>query len=237
MAGPFKLMWPVAEGYDLFYPGAPEDEPEPAVIYARGGPVRYYEPLEVDGLWRKFAEQCRPGAPDGDAGTLAFVRQYGLLDVKPPPPLFKDPSLGEIAQQPLAAELEELPLIEGPAYLLWRVRQELDGADRAAAADLLSAWGRAKVRIDVRPRSNGAGVWEQRYIPASLYDALLCQAAEAIAHNHEWRRCRNERCSEWFRIGGVDSAGHKINKRREFCSTRCRVAVADRRAAAGVHRA
>jgi len=72
--------------------------------------------------------------------------------------------------------------------------------------------------------------YHYKLFPVSLRDALLHQAGEAISGNRSFRRCRNEGCLNWFRLGPHDaSEGRKTyTARREFCSDRCRVSSARR---------
>jgi hypothetical protein len=222
---PFVFAWPVAEaGYDLDDRNV-ENGGGPATVTMRRGPVRYYRPLEHEALWRKFAEEC---AAASDAKILGFVQRYGLLAAKPAPSIL-DRHLDQDYEPPVSAESEEVPSITDTAYLLALIAQHLDRDERDAAANLLRRYGRAGFEVTVAPAPSNGRRPQVAFVPASLRDVLLLQAAEAIAERHEFRRCRNERCAEWFRIGGLDSDRHRITKRREFCSTRCRVAAADAR--------
>src|SRR6516162_5570149 len=76
---PFHFEWPVDQhGYtterrsgrdaDGYGPGEFE------YINARGGPLRYYRPLDDGGLWLRFAETCR-----AREGILPFVDKFGAL--------------------------------------------------------------------------------------------------------------------------------------------------------------
>src|SRR4051794_18103430 len=92
MDSPFAFEWGVdQEGYELrrfkdegfgslghFGSLAASYEPAPFseyfVVVGRGGPMRYYRPLDEDGLWLRFAETCRePG------GALQFANDFGGL--------------------------------------------------------------------------------------------------------------------------------------------------------------
>src|SRR6516162_8369199 len=76
---PFHFEWPVDQhGYtverrsgrdaDGYGPGEFE------YIHPRGGPLRFYRPLDDGGLWLRFAQTCR-----AREGVLQFVREYGTL--------------------------------------------------------------------------------------------------------------------------------------------------------------
>jgi hypothetical protein len=78
---PFDFVWPVdQEGYEIWR--NPHDDesalffgrPETIFIRPRGGPLRYYRPLEVEGLWLRFAASCI-----SVEGALSFANEFGLL--------------------------------------------------------------------------------------------------------------------------------------------------------------
>ena len=166
------------------------------IIRPKGGPPRYYRPLDdYPGLWRPFAETC-----SSVEGVLTFVREFGLLTDRG---------------------------TEGPDEILStaeRIRDIvtlLDDSDRAGAAGLLN---RYPPRISEPLYWNDRSArFETRLVPFTLRHALLHQAAETIAGNYQWRRCGNEGCPPWFRLG---QGAHTI--RREYYSNRCRVAHARR---------
>ena len=70
------------------------------------------------------------------------------------------------------------------------------------------------------------------FVPLTLRDALLHQAGLAITGNRRFRRCRNQGCANWFRLGPqlkrTGGVARSFTARREFCSDRCRVAHARR---------
>lgn len=184
------------------------------VVRAKGGPVRVYRSLDNDGLWRRFAETCR--SPEG---VLTFVNEFGLLSDA------SWHSLDGGKGQPLSEFL-------ATARRLSEVAEHLDAGNREGAAkalqkrDGLLPHGWPSLIEAILPSKSGG--FEQRLIPISLRDALLHQAAEAIVGNRRFRRCRNDGCSNWFRLGPhtAKDGGKTYTKRREFCSDRCRVAAA-----------
>lgn len=229
---PYDLAWPVDQaGYELEY-----DEGEPW-IRARGGLPTYKSPMKIEGLWRRFANQCCDVVVDakGDRvpianceGILAFVNEFGLLAAKRSPDLL---DLTGALRNGLAEAVESQLLqdIFGVASLIGDIADHCDNNRRPAAAEEFNnpfVYPNLTARIE---SSETAGKLELKLVPIDLCGALLLQAAETITGNLEWRHCRNERCSEWFRIGSLDNNKRRITKRREFCSSRCKVADAERR--------
>jgi hypothetical protein len=207
---PFQFEWPVdQDGYaterirSRDADGFGEGEFE--YVIPRGGPPRYYRPLDDAGLWLRFADTCR--SPEG---VLQFVGAYGTL-----------------RQQP-----DNIDHYQRVATRLWAIHERLEARDRRSAAEIFISnplWP---------PRMREAILWfpdrpeafELVLIPDMLEGALKHQAAEAITGNRQFRRCRNEGCADWFRLGPRAKAegGHTYTARREFCSDRCRVAHARR---------
>jgi hypothetical protein len=126
-----------------------------------------------------------------------------------------------------ADDNELVPLIGATAALIRKIAEQYDTGNRGAAVELFNDYGRPDLTAGIAG-PNRAGRFEIALVPCDLRAALLQQTAETITGNYEWRRCRNESCPEWFRIG----LGGKT-KRRQFCSTRCRVADAARRQKSG----
>lgn len=219
---PFVFEWPVDQnGYELEHLAFNLDFPEGSFlspgartlgdeavenhrkgragnywVRARGGPPRYYLPLEHQpGLWREFAEAC-----SSIEGVLAFVGRFGLL---------------------AEGDHDEVSQILSVAERIRVIAACLDRGDRQAASKVLSGY---PPRLTEPLRWNErAARFEAVLVPTSLRDALLHQAAETIAQNYQWRRCGNEGCSHWFRVG---TGAATI--RRDYCSNRCRVASARR---------
>jgi hypothetical protein len=189
------------------------------VVKPNGGPLRYYRPLEEEeGLWRRFAESCK--TPEG---VFAFVHQFGLLAQAP------RPGIDDWVEEPMSFYI-------GLAQRLSEIAKQLDIGDRHAAVAALrnserpfgNGW--ALLSAAVLPSTKDPNTFGYKLIPHSLRDALLHQAAEAIQQNRRFRRCRNEECLNWFRLGAHSrkEGGRSITARREFCSDRCRVAYARR---------
>jgi hypothetical protein len=195
-------------------------------LEARGGPPRFYRPLDNPGLWLRFATQCVD-----QAGALAFANEFGLLSAKPPLSGFEllERPVGNLGlrepPKPVASEL--VPIILGTAELIRRIAQHLDRGERATAADLFDRWAIPELTAGLK---RGPGKFELEFVPRSLEGALLLQAAETITGNRQWRRCRNGGCHNWMQIGG----GART-ERAEFCSDKCRVQAAWRRKKGGHH--
>ena len=199
---PYQLIWPKARaGYVL----EPKKEGGSTLLTSieldricpLPGPINTYEPMiEYPGLWRRFANQCLTSID-----ALAFVNEFGLLSNH----LFDYPDQ-----------------ILNTAELIRQIIGHLDHDQRPAAADLFSKY--AKPSLTACIITSAAGIFKEELVPTSLRGALLLQTLQTITGNRKWRRCRNEGCLEWFRLG---SGGHTA--RREFCSDRCRVATARRK--------
>src|SRR5947208_12683304 len=82
---PYEFEWPVDQlGYEIrsepeggtLLSGALPTEPGLVnKLCGKGGPPRYYRPMERPGLWRRLADV------DTLDGALAFAGEFGLLDL------------------------------------------------------------------------------------------------------------------------------------------------------------
>jgi hypothetical protein len=213
---PFAFAWPVDQGgYEILRNRV---ERETAVLLGkdtfeflvpRGGPLRFYRPLDEDSLWLRFAQSCKDAE-----NVLLFANEFGRLGAK-------------------QAGLEDrLDRILETADLLRRISEYLHAGDRYAATLLFSKSGLPSMKEGILWYADKPERFHYRLIPLTLRDALLHQAGEAITGNRRFRRCRNEGCPNWFRLGPHPDSdgGHRptITARREFCSDRCRVASARR---------
>lgn len=183
--------------------------PEIELVYPRGGPPRYYRPMEDEhaGLWRRFAHTCI--SPEQ---VLSFTNSYGLLSTR---------TRGDLSARVVASRCDHLNGVLGLASDLRRIAAALDADDREHAARLYNVFERVELLTPVIQTNPKTFKSELKFAPRSLASALMIQVGEAIAGNRHFRRCRNERCAEWFRVGqGAATA------RKEFCSDRCRVAWA-----------
>jgi hypothetical protein len=198
---PFVFEWPVDQhGYEIEHSKGDGESLLGSATYdfirPAGGPLRYYQPLvEHPGLWRQFADTCL-----SLEGVLAFVREFGLLT-----------DLWNGGR-------DHPDQILKTAELIRQAATKLDRGDRREAADLLNA--RPPDIAEMLDWNDRIGQFETRLVPLDLRSALLHQVAEAIAGNHQWRRCRNHGCPHWFQLGGLRG----VTIRREFCSDKCRVA-------------
>ena len=206
---PFDFVWPVdQEGYEIWR--APHDSEtalalgrdETMFIRPRGGPLRYYRPLDCDGLWLRFGDSCKSAD-----GVLSFANEFGLL----------------LTQQiEFPDSPDEVSDFVSAAGLIREIAKRLDAGARISAAQLLNEAGGAIV-AELVLHNERTAAFERLLAPMTLLGALLHQAAEAISGNRRFRRCRNQECPNWFRVGpGARTA------RCEFCSDRCRVASARR---------
>jgi predicted RNA-binding Zn ribbon-like protein len=205
---PFHFDWYVdQEGYRTEF--RPTRNGESEFIEPRGGPRRYHRPLEHDSLWLRFAEGCR-----SREGVLQFVGEFGLL---------RDAG-------------NSLDLFTNVAGRLWAVAERLLAGERRSAAAIFvdrrsDAFALPMMHETILWSPDKPEVFELAVIPRQLEDALKHQAAEAITGNRHFRRCRNEGCANWFRLGpraATEGRARTFTARREFCSDRCRVAHARR---------
>jgi len=211
---PFRFAWPVdqagytSEHVKLDEPRGLGAEREYDLIRSRGGPLRFYWPLDEDGLWLRFADTCTTAE-----GVLAFVNEFGLLTGSP----------------------ERLDSLLSTAALIRRIAERFHADDRIAATKLFAESGLPTLKEGIFLYADRPEVFELRLVPLTLRDALLHQTGEAITGNRRFRRCRNEGCPNWFRLGPHADTGEgrrTYTVRRQFCSDRCRVASA-RRSRAG----
>jgi len=207
---PFRFVWPVDQaGYTMEHVKLDEPrglgaEREYDLIRSRGGPLRYYWPLDEDGLWLRFAETCKTAE-----GVLGFVNEFGLLTQSP----------------------ERLDSILATAALIQRIAERFHSSYRIAATKLFAESGLPTLKEGIFWYAERPEVFELRLVPFRLRDALLHQTGEAITGNRRFRRCRNEGCPNWFRLGPhaeSDEGRRTYTARRQFCSDRCRVASARR---------
>ncbi len=208
---PFRFVWPVdQEGYEikrvkLDQPRGLGMEREYDAIRSMGGPLRFYRPLDEDGLWLQFANVCKTAE-----GVLSFVREFGQLT---------------------GSTEERLDSLLGTAALIREIAERLQASERLAATKLFASSGLPTMKEGVLWYADRPEVFEFRLIPLTFRDALLHQTGEAITGNRRFRRCRKEGCPNWFRLGPQSRTGERARTytaRREFCSDRCRVAFARR---------
>jgi hypothetical protein len=193
---PFRFAWQVdQDGYSIESVESDGLGRPYEVIRPKGGPYRFYRPLDDDGLWLRFGEHCR-----SREDVLSFATEFGPL-IQPP---------------------QRIDEILETATLIRQIADRLVKGDRGAAALLFDQHGIPSFKAAII-RDDTRVTFEFVLIPLTLRDALLLQAGEAINRQRRFRRCRNERCSNWFRLG----PGAKT-ERRQFCSDRCRVASARR---------
>jgi hypothetical protein len=217
MLDPFKLRWSVdQDGYEIKHvptrtgPGPADAYFEEVSICPRGGPLREYRPMEdFPGLWRRFAECTDRSA------ALAFVKEFGLLfSIEVP----KRPNTIYLNEDDDRPPSDSVKTILGAAATMRRIIGLMDSKRRVEAAEQWNTWTRPLLTAHLGETAR-RGKYEFKLIPLTLSAALFLQAGDAIALDQEWRRCRNDGCAESFRVG---AGGYSL--RREFCSTKCRVA-------------
>jgi hypothetical protein len=207
MIGEAFLRWPVdSEGYVLEHVGPTKrtpptllDDVEYDVIRPRGGPLRFYQPTDDEGLWRQFADACTD-----TASALAFVNEFGLLH-------------GGAARTDPSRWSDQVDSVVNDAHFLRNISAWLDLEDRQTAMTIFNE--QTNIRTAARIIQGPKGTLDLRPVPYNLANALVLQAGEAITGNHKFRRCRQ--CARYFRLG---AGAHTT--RREFCQDKCRVAWA-----------
>lgn len=219
MTSIFEFEWPVDQaGYEIRKEAEPyllpltrfmlpDPPPEIELVYPRGGPPRYYRPMDDEhaGLWLRFAHTCT--SPEQ---VLAFANSYGLLNTR-----------GDLPAGVLASRFDYLNHTLGLARYLRQIAAALDADERECAARLYNVFDRIEHMKIVIQTNRKSFKTELKFAPMTLVSALMIQAAEAITGNRRFRRCRNDRCTQWFQVGqGAASI------RKEFCTDRCRVAWA-----------
>jgi hypothetical protein len=215
---PFAFAWPVdQDGYRIIYeeeemvadPGEPEPVAGSHVVARRGGALRLYHPLDDETLWLRFAQDCKDAA-----SVLRFANEYGRLGRSSNGP---DHRLDHILQS---------------AEVLRGIWKHIQAGDRIAATLLFLKNGPPTLKQIIVWDPDRPERFHYKLLPLSLRDALFYQAGEAITGKRRFGRCRNEGCSNWFRLGAHipdNGRAHTITARREFCSDRCRVASARRK--------
>jgi hypothetical protein len=212
--GPFRFAWPVdQDGYEIAHvtleqPRGLGMEREYDLVRGKGGPLRFYRPLEDDGLWLRFAQTCK----DADS-VLSFANEFGRLGTSP----------GELH--------DRVDEILGTAALLRRIWEQLQAGERLAATKLFASSALPTMKEGILWYADRPEVFEFRLVPQTLRDALLHQTGEAITGKRRFRQCRNEACPNWFRLGPqakTEEGRRTYTARREFCSDGCRVAWARR---------
>jgi hypothetical protein len=208
----FYLHWPVdQDGYET-EPGGDHDadgyryEGGFERLRPRGGPQRFYRPLDDAGLWLRFGETSRDRE-----GVLQFVGEFGMLRQQ-------NDSFGHY--QRLAARL-------------WAIHEQLQAGNRLSAANIFTDRSIPLPQMfeTILWSANRPEAFEPVVVPYMLEDALKHQALEAITGNRRFRRCRNQGCANWFRLGPrtvTEGRRQTFTMRRAFCSDRCRVAHARR---------
>jgi hypothetical protein len=204
----FRFEWPVdQDGYEIWRNPHSEDlarelrRSETVFIRPRGGPLRYYRPLEIEGLWLRFAETCKT-----IEGALAFANEFGCILA---------------LQSEFPEDIDEIDFYLSAANTLRQISKFLSTGDKQSAAELFNA--SSPIVIEKVHYNERAARFDPIIVPTSLLSAMDHQALQAITGDQHFRRCRNEACSNWFRVG---ARAHTA--RRAFCSDRCRVASARR---------
>jgi hypothetical protein len=215
---PFAFAWSVdQDGYEILRDRDTAEAPSNQsfdIIKSRGGPLRFYRPLDTEGLWLRFAQSCTDAA-----GAILFATEFGLIG----------PSLTSREQR-----VDDMLETAARIRAIWKHHE-------AGAREAAERWAAIQLFNENLPSIKTGILWltddprgpQYRFIPLTLRDALLHQAGEAITGNRRFRHCRNPGCPNWFRLGrqaaGEGGNRQTITARREFCSDRCRVASARRK--------
>jgi hypothetical protein len=206
--GLFWFKWPVdQDGYELdertegllgdFGGLSFQENPGPPLIRGRGGPPRYYHPLEAHpALWCEFAAECVD-----DHGILRFANKYGLLGNNHDGP--------ESSLDVIDDTLRE-------ARVARAIAAHHDAGSKAEAMEVFNDYAQPLLIAGIQ--CGKAGKQEIKMVPRTLRNALRLQMMDAITGQIPVRRCKN--CTTWFPYG----PGQKATVRKQFCSDRCRVA-------------
>ena len=218
---PFDFGWAVdQDGYEV----RPErsgliagDETE--YVVGLSGRERRYQPLDDPALWRQFGETC----VDRN-GVVDFATKFGLLR-QPNQPVYGPFGLTSSGPGDRLADT---------LIFAARVRVIADFVDkhqRREAMDIFN-YDRPQMAEWIFWNEEQPEKFDYRWVPLSLRDLILHQIGEAITRNHQFRRCGNSSCPNWFRLGPhqADQSGRRqtTTVRRRFCSDYCRVAAARR---------
>jgi hypothetical protein len=173
----YRFEWPVDQaGYEIVRERGSEgsliDSYDYREIRGRGGPPRFYSPLdERPGLWLRFVEAC-----DSPEGVLTFANGFGLL----------------------SEQFEMLDRVITMARYIRQIAAALDKGNRETAAELFNKWAMPRLTADIAWNDKGTAL-EFKLAPLTLGAALWLQCGEAITGGKRFRRCRN--CAEYFRVG------------------------------------
>jgi hypothetical protein len=222
--------WRDAAGYEYVPPEAPGALGR---IRRKGGPVRWYRPLDFHpGLFQQFAELSRDvdwtrlysedERREAIARVLKFVEAFGFICQRPNP---VDPEwLDEFAgcyDVPEAEAVDDIFVLSDDMAAnidAWqdspRALLDLDDGPWLREPRPGEAWI-SDISAVLRPVPPD-GRLGLRLIPETLYDAMKLQFAQMVASGAAVRACKF--CGTWFEAGtGSRRADAK------FCSTRCKI--------------
>jgi len=207
--GLFSFEWPVDQsGYEFEWitppppsPSAPNsllsefrDEPH-FVIRGRGGPFRYYRPLEDSpALARRFADLAATSSDD--TAFLDFANEFGLL------------GLGKVTER-----IDDWQHIAKGLALILGLKDA--GSLQAACTEFNE---HVHTRFTAKIHCERVGRPKLEIVPATLAGALWFQVSGELTHGTKFKRC--DWCPIWFPVGR--GTGHR--ETRKFCSNRCRMA-------------
>lgn len=210
MADLFHFKWPIDQhGYEpasaeKFPPGV--ERPvlkEPPIgggwwIRRKGGPLRWYLPLEDRGLARRFAN-----LPKEPQAMLKFVDKFGFLGV------------GQTGYEEDVIE-EHSWYWRNHIEFMHRVVEAIDAGDKLSAIKTFNQHVEPHMTIWIEAASGKRSVLH--VVPTNLLAAMWFEIAGELTEGTKYRKC--EWCPTWFPYG--PRTGHK--KTRRFCSDRCRKA-------------
>jgi hypothetical protein len=190
------LDWPVdRDGYEWA-----EDAGAGWVLRRRGGPNRFYRPLEDSpGLFRRFAS-----LPNDRDAILRFTNEFGFITGAATDEFFLLDRFDD--QRRRLSYITSI--LDDDEY------QDAEINNRARAAMALNTLLHHGFRMWLDISRDPPAMQLQ---PTTLYGAMMVQLAQEIAGVLKYRKCKH--CPEWFPLGK-----NQRTTRREFCSDRCRVA-------------
>ncbi len=189
------------------------------LIVRNGGELQYYSPLQVQNLFKEFAN-----TGDSDTEILAFVRRYGFLGNSLSGPAVESEPVTSIihSRDKLASAVKELNrLIK---YRSWSVRKQKAAIDEGliqeaainkniANASIASLFNETaspilSVKIAVDPADERLRL---QFAPRSLIGAMWLQFAETAVGSNRLRSC--DVCGKIFEQSRVDEI---------YCSGACK---------------
>ena len=213
-SGLFSFEWPVDQNGYLLEEVEPEAKSSAArtllgpkrIIRPKGGPIRYYRPLEEQvGLARMFADI--QSSADQEVAFIEFANKYGML--------------GTFSSQPYIASdprhSERLKDWAFEAEMMATMKDFIDRRQLEAASGIFNGLNRSwnlipKIRYERAQRP------KLELVPDTLAGVMWLQFAGELTNGTSFKRCLW--CPTWFPIG----PGSPHRESRKFCSDACKTA-------------